>query len=809
MSSFSRPEILVFIPVALGILLFVHLRSRKLAKKRIRILVSKKLMSRLIPQFSEKRALLKFIFFLTSIVFCCFALSGPQWGSTQRSVTPQGIDLLIAVDLSKSMLAEDVSPNRLERVKLNISNLLDQVKGDRVGMIAFSGTAFLHCPLTLDHQAFSKTLNELEVGLIPKMGTDLGHPIDEARRSFSKDDKDKFLILISDGEDLEGRGLMQAKEAAKEGIQIFTIGIGSEKGARIPSSKIKAGVQNYLKDRQGNEILTKLDKSSLEKIATATGAQYVPLGPTGEGLSHVFKELRSIGEKKKREQLSTELPIDRFQVFLIIALFFLVLESLTITIKPKGRSGIMQCLLISLSLLGGCWVPDNIGKAELALAEGMPLKAAEHYISEIEIIKKSGNEPSAELLLNAGLAYSQGNDFEEANSLLNSSLDLSFDDPSIQSKALNALGNLHYHKTNQHLDNQDVNSARKTWEQALRNYKSAYSLDGNLKAQTNLDSLNQQIKNRIESMVSKLEGLVWRDVNGNGKKENTEPTLPAYIFWDKNGDGERNASTEPSIATNKLGQFAFEWISETYPTNLNLGSVLMENNKTTEAEVLLPLFPPPPPPFSARDAKNHYVEIKKPGPRFLPMPWRAAPLIKGKIWNDQNKDGKLDVNESALSSASLYFDLNGNFQLDENESSFKPSDDGSFAQLVPPGQYSLCVKPDSPEAIITKPVGDNKAYLTWVDFESPSDLLLFGIFDEQSGGNSSQQSQDQSNEGEETNDPNNQSNSQERKQDNSEPTTPEEVSGLYERLLQEMESKSEPLPQEGESFESIGSGRDY
>jgi Ca-activated chloride channel family protein len=219
MSSFSRPEILVFIPVALGILLFVHLRSRKLAKKRIRILVSKKLMSRLISQFSEKRALLKFIFFLTSIVFCCLALSGPQWGSTQRSVTPQGIDLLIAVDLSKSMLAEDVSPNRLERVKLNISNLLDQVKGDSVGMIAFSGTAFLHCPLTLDHQAFSKTLNELEVGLIPKMGTDLGQPIDEARRSFSKDDKDKFLILISDGEDLEGRGLMQAKEAAKEGIQ--------------------------------------------------------------------------------------------------------------------------------------------------------------------------------------------------------------------------------------------------------------------------------------------------------------------------------------------------------------------------------------------------------------------------------------------------------------------------------------------------------------------------------------------------------------------------------------------------------------
>lgn len=809
MNSFSRPEFLLFIPVALVILLVVYVRSRKLAKKRIKILVSNKLRSRLIPQLSEKRAVLKFIFFLTSIVFCCLALSGPQWGSTQRSVTPQGIDLLIAVDLSKSMLAEDVSPNRLERVKLNISNLLDQIKGDRIGMIAFSGTAFLHCPLTLDHQAFSKTLNELEVGLIPKMGTDLGHPIDEARRSFSKDDKDKFLILISDGEDLEGRGLMQAKEAAKEGIQIFTIGIGSEKGARIPTKKINAEVQNYLKDRQGNEILTKLDKSSLEKIATTTGAQYVPLGPTGEGLSHVFQELRSIGEKKKREQLSTELPIDRFQVFLTFALFFLVLEFLSIPIKLKSRSGVMQCLLISLTLLGGCWVPDNVEKAEVALSEDMPLQAAKHYLSEIKKIKKSGGEPKAELLLNAGLAYSQGNDFEEAYSLLNSSLDLSLDNPSIQSKVLNALGNLHYHKTNQHLDNQDVNSARKTWKQALHNYKSAYSLDGNSKAQTNLDSLNQQIKNRIESMVSKLEGVVWRDVNGNGKKENTEPTLPAYIFWDKNGDGERNVTAEPSIATDKLGQFAFEWISETYPTSLNLGSVLVENNKTTEAAVLLPLLPPPPPPFSAKDAKNYYLEIKKPGPRFLPMPWRAAPLIKGKIWNDQNKDGNLDANESALSNAILYFDLNGNFQLDENESSFKPSDDGRFAQVVPPGQYSLCVRPDSPEAIITTPPGDNKSYLTWVDFESPSDLLLFGIFDPKSGENSSQKPQDQSNDGDGKNSPNNQPNSQDENKGNSQPTTPEEVSGLYERLLQEMESKSEPLPRHGESFESIGSGRDY
>ena len=154
--------------------------------------------------------------------------------------TPKGIDLLIAVDVSKSMLARDIKPNRLERVKLSISNLIGDLKGDRVGLIAFAGSAFLQCPLTLDHQAFINTLKNLEIGTIKRGGTNLAAPINEAARSFSDDDRDKFLILVSDGEDLEGEGLKRAKEANKEGIKIFTIGIGSEEGARIPTDSINS-----------------------------------------------------------------------------------------------------------------------------------------------------------------------------------------------------------------------------------------------------------------------------------------------------------------------------------------------------------------------------------------------------------------------------------------------------------------------------------------------------------------------------------------------------------------------------------------
>ena len=150
------------------------------------------------------------------------ALSRPQWGTRQRTSEPTGIDILVAIDVSKSMLARDVRPNRLERVKLSMTNLMEKVRGDRLGLIAFSGSAFLQCPLTLDHQAFVKTLEDLTIGLIKNPGTNLSKPIDEASRSFSQDDSDRFLILLSDGEDLEGEGLKRAKQAAKEGIRIFT-----------------------------------------------------------------------------------------------------------------------------------------------------------------------------------------------------------------------------------------------------------------------------------------------------------------------------------------------------------------------------------------------------------------------------------------------------------------------------------------------------------------------------------------------------------------------------------------------------------
>ena len=334
--------------VVFGILLF----SRQKTFTKLNQLISNKFKNESIPSFSKFRRIQKFCVFILGTTLILIGLAGPQWGHVKRSLTPSGIDILIAVDLSKSMLARDIQPNRLERVKLTLSNLLYRVKGDRLGLIAFSGSSFLQCPLTLDHQAFAKSLDDLEVGLIPRAGTNLALPIQEAVRSFSKDDTDKFLILISDGEDLEGEGLKEAKLAAEQGVRIFTIGIGSAEGAFIPTDPISQPPQNFLTDRQGQKVITKFDRSTLEGIAKTTNGQFLLIGPTGEGIDHVFTELQTFGQKKLIEEFSTSLPVNRYQIFILLGLIFLISESLTSDSRRKKAINASAFILAMFCMLG-------------------------------------------------------------------------------------------------------------------------------------------------------------------------------------------------------------------------------------------------------------------------------------------------------------------------------------------------------------------------------------------------------------------------------------------------------------------------
>jgi len=269
---------------------------------------------------------LKVSIVIVGIIFACISLMRPQWGFHWQETKRMGLDILIALDTSKSMLAQDVKPNRLERSKLAIKDMVAKLKGDRIGLIAFSGTAFLQCPLTADYSGFALTLDDLDTNAIPRGGTSISGAIREARRSYQGGlKKYKVLIVITDGEDHEGDPLAAAKEAADDGIRIFCIGIGTKEGELIPIRDEKGKLQ-FLKDRSGNTVKTQLNERVLEEIALATGGGYVRATNADFGLDLIYEQKLSQMEKRELQTKMKKSFEERFQIPLAVSFILLFLE---------------------------------------------------------------------------------------------------------------------------------------------------------------------------------------------------------------------------------------------------------------------------------------------------------------------------------------------------------------------------------------------------------------------------------------------------------------------------------------------------
>ncbi|MFQ6043301.1 MAG: VWA domain-containing protein [Candidatus Poribacteria bacterium] len=267
--------------------------------------------------------------FLTvvAVFFLILALIGPKWGFRWQEAKRRGIDIMVAIDTSKSMLTEDVKPNRLERAKLAVKDLLNLLTGDRIGLIAFAGTAFVQCPLTLDYGAFSLTLNRIDTNTIPRGGTNLASAILTAMDAFeTKGKKYKALIIITDGESHEGDPEGAAKKAAEAGIKIFCVGIGTKEGELITITD-ERGNRTFLKDRNGQVVKSKLDEVTLQKIALATGGSYVKASGAEFGLDIIYKEKIAKMEKKELESKMQKRYEERFQIPLIIAFLLIVIET--------------------------------------------------------------------------------------------------------------------------------------------------------------------------------------------------------------------------------------------------------------------------------------------------------------------------------------------------------------------------------------------------------------------------------------------------------------------------------------------------
>jgi Ca-activated chloride channel family protein len=312
-------------------LFFVWSRiSRRRALKKFG---QQEILGQLMPYSSGTRPVVKFIILMLALVFFIVGIARPQFGSKLKTEKREGVELMIALDVSNSMMAEDIQPNRLERAKRAISRLVDRLKDDKIGLIVFAGDAYTQLPITTDYNSAKLFLNSVNTQIVPKQGTAIGAAIDLARKSFTPNgEANKAIIIITDGENHEDDALASAKAALDEGAIVHTIGMGLPSGSPIPV--LRNGQTDYLKDRDGNVVVTKLNEQMLEQIAATGGGIYVRANNAQVGLNALFDEINKM-EKQEMETRTFSEYDDQFQYFFAVGLFLLLLEFVILERKNK------------------------------------------------------------------------------------------------------------------------------------------------------------------------------------------------------------------------------------------------------------------------------------------------------------------------------------------------------------------------------------------------------------------------------------------------------------------------------------------
>jgi Ca-activated chloride channel family protein len=286
------------------------------------------LVGKLTGTVSLRRQQLKAALLVAGVGFLVMALVQPQYGAKMKKVKREGQDIIIAIDVSASMLAEDLEPTRLERAKRAIANMVDLMRGDRVGLVVFAGKSFTECPLTMDYSALKMFLDIISPALIPVPGTAIGEAIRTATESFVREERQhKVLILLTDGEDHQSDPQAAAKEAAAAGVRIYTIGVGSPEGVPIPLKDQAGNVVGHKRDANGEVVITRLDEITLEKVALLTDGKYYRSTLGEDELRRIYDDIDKMEKKKIRSREYTQYE-DRFQIFLFFGLVCFAAEAL-------------------------------------------------------------------------------------------------------------------------------------------------------------------------------------------------------------------------------------------------------------------------------------------------------------------------------------------------------------------------------------------------------------------------------------------------------------------------------------------------
>jgi Ca-activated chloride channel homolog len=474
--------------------------SWRVKQKLIGLFIRSRLLPNLTVGISPRRQLFRFFLLSAAVAGAVLALARPQWGFSWEEAKQKGLDIIVAIDTSRSMLAQDVAPNRLEKAKLAAFDLMKQAKSDRLGLVAFAGTAFLQSPLTLDDQAFSQNLAAVQVGIIPQGGTAFSAAIETALEAFEKNnDNHKVLVLFTDGEDHDAdtETLAAAKEAAEAGMHIFTIGVGTKAGELL-RVKDDQGNESFIKDEDGNVVKSRLNELLLNQIATAAGGFYLPLQGANPMETLYARGLAPLPKSESTTRL-TRVYQERYHWPLAFAVVCLLLEFLLPESSRRSRRSEAKASAarsaVQMAAAAVCFLLVVLnGRASPSGAfrdyqSGDFKSAFEEYNRLSE-----QNTNDYRLHYDAGAAAYRAQQLEKAEKQFNATLASPSVAPDLltQERTYYNLGNTEYH-LGEPLTEPDKKEER--WKQAIDSYSQALHLNTNdLDAKNNLAFVQRKLE---------------------------------------------------------------------------------------------------------------------------------------------------------------------------------------------------------------------------------------------------------------------------------------------------------------------------
>ncbi len=491
--QFEQPHLLWFLMLVPALAAFFWWAAR-VKRQLLEQFVAARLLASLTVGVSARRQRARVTLILTAAALLIIALARPQIGFSWEEARSRGLDVVVAIDTSKSMLAADVAPNRLRRAQLAALDLKRLAKSDRLGLVAFAGSAFLQCPLTLDDEAFRQSVESLDVNIIPQGGSALSEAIAAAKSAFKEgNDNHKVLVLFTDGEDNEGNAYEAAKAAGKDGLRIFPIGVGTANGELLRVTDTQ-GRTEFIKDADGNAVKSRLNEALLRDMAQETGGFFMLL--SGANTMNVLYE-RGLAPLPKSDLASQKIKRyhERYQWLLGLAVVLLLTEMFlperkAVTVKADtaaSPTSPMKATVLVALLLWPTVAWAGPGKALKQYQDGRYEKALEEYQRSL---KSKPDDPR--LHFNAGAAAFQNEDYEQALAHLNSAL-ITQEVP-LQQRAYYNLGNTQFRLGE---SAQEPQKKQQAWEQAIKSYESALKLDPK---DTDAEFNRDLVKRRLEEL---------------------------------------------------------------------------------------------------------------------------------------------------------------------------------------------------------------------------------------------------------------------------------------------------------------------